>query len=448
MPRMTLRLLDPYSVSLNKTIKEIEDTISIIWTERFFEAGEFELVVPITDDNIGDYKEDRVIINDISEYSMIIENIEMNEATSGGTMTIKGHSVGIILNRRVVMEITEINNLGKKKKFPEMPLDEAVFTYLITPNFIDCDDETRNIDGFGYELNLDESLNDMDISMQIPKGTYVYDAICDICKSYNIGFKINIDFPINRNYPTFTMKFLTSNDYSYSNTKSNRFVVFTPENDNLFNMKYTKKMEGYKNYAYILGEAKNGNEKKRKMQIIDNTNGKEGFFKKELYVDASGISEQGVKKSVYLDLLKQEGEEKLASLGVMNNSVFDGEVFQTDYPFTYNKDYTIGDYVQLKYDRFILSAKVRINEVVRSEDSTGFKHTMAFENVIYIRNEDEEGWLKYVYYYIDEDTSKDVDYIVVTGLRNSLIVSDGLANLHIPNYWKGYEVRLDLTYSE
>lgn len=446
MPRMTLRLIDPYANSLNKTIKEIEDTISVIWTERFFEAGEFELVVPITDENIGDYKEDRMIINDKSRYWMIIENIEMNEAASGGIITVKGHSIEIILNRRIALDIIEINNLGKKKKFPDIPLDDAVFRYLIDPNFIESDDETRNIDGFGYKLNPDESLNDMDISMQVPKGNNLYDVVCDICKSYNIGFRIFLDFPADRNYPTFTMEFLTSTDHSYSNTKGNKYVVFTPENDNLFNMKYTKKMEGYKNYALILGEAKNGNEKKRKMQIIDNTNGKEGFFKKELYVDASDITEQGVKKSVYLDLLKQAGEEKLASLGVMNNSVFDGEVFQTEYPFTYDVDYRIGDYVQLKYNRFILSAKVRINEVVRSEDSSGFKQTMAFENVIYVRNEDEEGWLKYVYYYITEIDN--IDYIVVTGLRNSLIVSDGLENLHIPNYWKGYEIRLDLTHSE
>ena len=58
---------------------EIDNYISFIWTERFYDTGDFEIVVPITEQNIELLKRNNYIQRDCTNDIGIIEKVELND---------------------------------------------------------------------------------------------------------------------------------------------------------------------------------------------------------------------------------------------------------------------------------------------------------------------------------------------------------------------------------
>ena len=92
---------------LNKSlqrIKIIDNIESIIWTERYFHEGDFELYTPFDISLLEWLKEDYYLMIPESKRIMIIDTIGIKtDPESGDKLIVKGLSLESVLRRRVML---------------------------------------------------------------------------------------------------------------------------------------------------------------------------------------------------------------------------------------------------------------------------------------------------------------------------------------------------------
>lgn len=322
---------------------------SIIWTERYYEYGDFELYTAMTQDILNYIKTDNYIQRVGSDRVMIIEEIRIDtDSETGNHITITGRSLESILDRRVIWSQTTISgNLqnGIKK--------------LLNENIISPSKEERKISNFIFKDSTDSQITGLTVEAQYT-GDNLYDVISKVCEEKSIGFKVSLN-----ESKQFVFELYAGADRSYEQTNY-PYVVFSPNFDNIINSNYLESKENLKNVALVGGE---GEGTARKYLAIGNTS---GLDRRELFVDARDISSEGedgqtLTTEQYNELLKQRGNEYLADY--TNLVSFEGAV-ETNIMYKYGVDFFDGDIVQIA-NEYGHKAKVRILEVVISENEEG-----------------------------------------------------------------------------
>lgn len=88
-------------------IMPFENYVSFLWTDRFFEAGDFEIETMPETVLLEQCKQDYYILNTESEHEMIIEGLKITtDAEEGTRLYITGSSLESILKRRIVWSKT------------------------------------------------------------------------------------------------------------------------------------------------------------------------------------------------------------------------------------------------------------------------------------------------------------------------------------------------------
>lgn len=322
---------------------------SIIWTERYYEYGDFELYTAMTQDLLNYIKTDNYIQRVGSDRVMIIEEIRIDtDSETGNHITVTGRSLESILDRRVVWSQTTISgNLqnGIKK--------------LVNENIISPSKEERKISNFIFKDSTDSQITGLTVEAQYT-GDNLYDVISKVCEEKSIGFKVSLN-----ESKQFVFELYAGADRSYEQTNY-PYVVFSPNFDNIINSNYLESKENLKNVALVGGE---GEGTARKYLAIGNTS---GLDRRELFVDARDISSEGedgqtLTTEQYNELLKQRGNEYLADYTDLVS--FEGAV-ETNIMYKYGVDFFDGDIVQIA-NEYGHEAKVRILEVVISENEEG-----------------------------------------------------------------------------
>lgn len=343
---MDLFVLD---TNLN-TVAVLDSYESLIWTERYDSYGDFELVLPITDESLTLLKLDYYIENRDSEHLMIIEKILVtSDSENGNRLTVSGRSIESILDRRVVWGTQTVSG----------NLQNGVKT-ILQLNIIGPSTAARKIGNFIFEESTDPAITELTLNAQFT-GDNVYEAIHEVCQERNIGFKVTLT-----DAKQFAFKLYAGKDRSY-NQVANPYVIFSPKFDNIINSNYLESRLLLKNVALIGGE---GEGTERKYAITDST--ASGLNRRELFVDARDISsDKGngnhMSDTDYKNLLLQRGSENLAeNVEVVS---FEGEV-DTTTAFEYGKDFYNGDIVQIA-NEYGHEASARVIEVITSENEKG-----------------------------------------------------------------------------
>lgn len=99
---------------LNKTdlapLMEIDDFISVVWNNKYYTAGEFELLTQTTPEKIEKIARDNFISLNGTDEIAIIELITFSEdEENGAIMTVKGSFAQSILNRRIFWETKKLS---------------------------------------------------------------------------------------------------------------------------------------------------------------------------------------------------------------------------------------------------------------------------------------------------------------------------------------------------
>ena len=332
---------------------------SFIWTDRYSKCGDFEIYTSSDRQIIETLKEDFYIWTEDSEHVMIIENRKIiTDVEEGNKFLVSGRSLESILDRRIVW-----NQILLDGDF------QTQIKRLLTENVINPSDSNRKISNFIFEETDDPYILSLKVQVQYT-GDNLYEAVCKLCESVSIGFKITLN-----DDNQFVFKLYSGTDRSYDQ-ETNPYVVFSPSFENIIDSNYYESKAGYKNVGLVAGE---GEGSARRMVVVGESTSKE-LSRRELYVDARDISSTtsnggSISTSAYDDLLRQRGDERLNENKIVQ--AFDGQVESTQM-YRYGEHYFMGDITQLE-NEYGMESKVRVTEFIRSVDKDGIDSYPTFE---------------------------------------------------------------------
>lgn len=345
---MTLVILDENFIA----IKEIDEYESLIWVDRYNAYGDFELYTVMKKELLDYLQIGYYVCMAKSQHVMIIERIEIkSDVETGARLIVTGRSLESILDRRIIWDQTELRG----------SLQGQILT-LLEQAIVAPTDGKRCIPNFRYVEVHDDRLEVL-IDTQFT-GTNLYDAIHELCDTYEVGFMIYLD-----NTNNFVFSLYKGTDYSYYQ-EQNPFVEFSPSYDNLINSDYYNDITPLKSVTLVAGEGEGNERKKVEVNL--------GFFlegleRRELYTDARDISSfleggETMEEELYYSKLINRGVERLTERGI--ESMFQGEA-ETTRMYRYGEDFFMGDIVQVA-NEWGLTDRVRIVELIFSLDSEGY----------------------------------------------------------------------------
>lgn len=342
-----------------ESIAVVDEFESLIWTDRYNEAGDFELYLAMNKKLLEYLRQDYYLWNPDSDHVMIIEQLNItSDLESGNKLIVTGRSLESILDRRIIW--------GQKVLTGN--LQNAVKT-LITENIIAPSILDRQIDNFVFEDSDNGKILSLTIDAQYT-GDNLYDVIHTLCEKNKIGFKIVLN---DKNQFVFSL--YIGEDRSYEQTK-NPYVIFSPDFENIINSNYLESKKSLKNVTLVAGE---GEGAARRTSVVGSGNGLE---RRELFTDARDISsdignDQKLTDAEYISQLNQRGTENLAE-NIATTS-FEGEVEATRM-FKYGIDFFIGDIVQIA-NEYGHEGQAYISEFVMSQSQSGTSMYPTFKTI-------------------------------------------------------------------
>lgn len=347
---------------------------SLIWTDRYYKPGDFEIYTIPSEDNLKNMKADYYVWKSDSEHLMIIEHSKTtSDVEYGNHLLVKGRSIESIMDRRIVWGTIVLD--GKI---------QSQIKKLLTESIINPLDSERKISNFIFIENDDPRLDEITVNAQYT-GDSLLDILETLCESNSIGWKITLT-----ENNEFAFQLYIGTDRSYDQTE-NPYVEFSPSFDNLEKSDYLEDKTNYKTVALVAGEGEDKDRKKQQVNITQDV----GLRRRELYVDARDISstaegsDKPMSNSEYMSLLTQRGKETLREYKI--SKLFDGEV-DAQQIYRYGEDFFMGDVCQLE-NEFGIEAKVRITEFIYSDSvNEGLNSYPTFV----VLDEDEEEEQKHV----------------------------------------------------
>ncbi|WP_130837519.1 siphovirus ReqiPepy6 Gp37-like family protein [Lachnoclostridium sp. Marseille-P6806] len=338
---------------------------SFIWADRYNKEGDFEIVT------VGDKAKEEIyqIGNYIyvteSDRTMIVESLELKtNYDDGDEFIISGRSLDSILSRRIVWGQKDLTG----------NFQNAIQT-LLNENIISPSDPSRKIPNFKFKTSTDSTITSLSIDTQFT-GDTLYKAIQGLCDQNNVGFKVT------REGSDFVFSLYVGTNRTYDQT-DNLYVEFSPKYDNITETDYVQSSKNLKNVTLVGGE---GEGSERKYYTVGNTS-VTGLDRYELFTDARGTSSKvtddngesrDLSTSEYNALLKQKGDENLAKKENMATKSFDGKL-NADQMFTLNKDFYLGDVVQV-VNEYGIQGVSRITEIIYSWDNNGLRIYPSFDS--------------------------------------------------------------------
>lgn len=382
----------------------LDDFESFIWTERFGSPGDFEIYMPVKQDKLDHISLGKYVWIRDTDRLMIIEDYEIStDMENGPHVTVTGRSLESLLERRIIMNNTEIN--GNLQNGIERLFSENVYPSISSD---------RVFSNLQFIPSTDSRITDLTIAASY-FGETILEILEDICALYNIGFRITYEDGIEK---SFKFELYYGEDRSYAQEK-NPWIVFSPKYDNLEASQYYESDRNLKTFALVAGDP--NNEYGQEVVSVNGLPSYTGYDRRELFVDASDIDvpkpevdEDGIRASlgeaaqdeqrvqaaikaakyqmyitqllpVYRSQLQQRGYEELAKTYITKS--FEGTI-EASRQYIYGKDFFLGDIVQVR-DQYGKEAFSRITEVVRSHDTSGYRLSPTFTSVA-VDNENEE----------------------------------------------------------
>lgn len=328
-----------------------DEFISLIWTTRFNKVGDFELVLPVTVENINLFKQDRYLrYEEDDEYMLINEVNIQTDVEEGTSLFITGNTVGIVLDRRVIHPMTTLNGSARAG------IKKLLDTHILSPAIAE-----RRWDQLNYVDITDPEISNGSVEAQYT-GDSLLGAIEDLCGVIGLGFKVLYNPNIGFDFVLYTGKELSGEVPVFQT------VTFSPDYENLSNSTFISNNLNHKTVTVVGGE---GEGPERKYLTVYSDSSAKGLDRRELFTDARDISSDvdGVKLTTtqYNNLLKQRGNEKLKEYEPI--IFFDGEADPKGI-FKYGSDFNTGDIVRIA-NEFGMSGRSRVVEYIRSEGVNG-----------------------------------------------------------------------------
>lgn len=346
-----------YACDKDFNILEIIDSFtSLIWTQRYYTEGDFELYIGADKKLFELFKNSKYLIrSDDYKKCMMIKNIQLTTSDEEGDfLTITGVSLSSILAQRIIWTQTQVSGT------PDIAIAKLINENVINPSATE-----RAISNF----ELGEMVSSGEAFQQQFTGTNLLEAIQKICLENKLGYDVQLDFKNKK----FIFNIYEGIDRSY-NQKKNPRVVFSCDMDNLISTNYSYSCENYKNVALVAGE---GEGISRRTATVGTQSGIE---RNEAYIDSRNTSSNDGKISdeEYIASLKKEGCQTLKESYSEVESL-EGEI-EPNLNYKIGEDYKLGDIVSIKNEYGIM-LNVRITGIIESEDESGVSTIAEYSNI-------------------------------------------------------------------
>lgn len=378
--------MDLYTLNENFIAKDdIDGYISAIWTERFWSAGDCQLVVPAVDATLEKLKEGTFLALRGTKEVMKLDTVSIED----GQATIVGSTLVEFLNERyswwknpssetVDDLIADYNDDTKK---PGAFIADVVYKMAINPV-----DSTYP---FTYNANLNWdadkiphlSLGAVDASgvvkrMTLPIGP-LYEGIQSLAEQETLGISLYLQSadPVTG----YVLKFTTYQGRDHTTGSAYPLVRLSPDLESLNNIKEVRSIANYKNVCYVFYKGIVTTHLADPLAPVP-----EGFDRRVLVTNPD---KEPVGHKVQLDsrygygtgivvspadiaaFREQNAKDALANHNYIH--AVDGETSPiSDYKF--GADYGLGDIIELESVSGAIS-KARVTEYIRSDDRTGQK---------------------------------------------------------------------------
>ena len=324
---------------------------SVIWTERYFEAGDCELYCAATEKNIAMMQAGNFLTMAVGKTLCRIVKVEtITDTNKGNWLLVTGKDARSILNQRVYTNATYT----------------AVYAITTIKNIIEdnagVDAATRRkISGLLVDYDPDIDPLPYDTYYTTDRFFYCFDKIVEICRKFGYGNRMIWSADKNLKFQLYIG---ADRSASITNT-TNVPIIFSESNNNLASSDYLEDYTTFKNVAYTAGE---GEGWERLVTNVNNTT-YSGLDRYEMYVDGASVPrtpQQGttLTDQEYAQVLQDYAGDALAEYGVAVE--FSGTT--TDYLYKFGTDYFLGDIVTV-ISPLGVSFDARITEVIESEDT-------------------------------------------------------------------------------
>lgn len=302
----------------------IDYFISLRWRRKYFEAGEFEIVLPVNEYTKKLCKKDNIVMRNNYTEAGIIDTIEFHDDGTNEEMTISGRFLSFLLNRRIIRSTLNFNG----------NTIEGMNTIVnsMTPFTTQWETVQPQMDSAHIEF----------------QATYknVYDYMCRLSEFSNIGFRLvpNVDSKV------FMFEAWAGKDRSSSQNINPRYT-FSDGNQNIEQGSLVSSTKNNATYVLVGGE---GEGSSRILQEV--TKGKTGFDLYEIFSDQSSLSSDTLSTNEYKNQLKDIGNS------LMCEETVSFEVSATEIG-DYKSKWNLGDIVNIKKEKWGLETTKRIIEV-------------------------------------------------------------------------------------
>lgn len=341
------------------TLALIDTFESFIWTDRYNEAGDFELNIPASSPVMQYVQLDNYVSIKESEHLMVIESIELQtDVERGDFYVVSGRSLESILERRIITPLEDFAN--------QSYMTHQVITLLVDENAAASASSIRRFPNFKVYYQNDDF--DTSVYEGYFYGENLYEVVCALCLVSGLGFKIV------QNYETkellFSLYLGVNRSYDQDVVP---YVVFSPSYGNILTSKQLTSKKAYKTFCYIEGE-KDENGDTLKTTIGNGaTPTPRGLERREMFIDGSSVSrtnyntDDKLTDAQYRKRLQEEGKKALADCQI--DEAFEAEIEATQ-QFIYGRDFLVGDIVQVA-NGYGVEKAYQITEIMRVHDTSG-----------------------------------------------------------------------------
>lgn len=346
--------MEIYTLDANYKRYDVVDKFdSFIWTERYNDVGDFEIVTNDTPQNRSRFRDGTCLTHTLTDRIMIVESRFRSTDDQGRTtLKVKGPSIDAVLDSRAVVPRNTGEATWNATETAGWIATRLVADIMVSGTGLTTDDVIP-------ELYIADTTGETThISAAVKLGS-VLDAVKNLCDSRRLGFRIQL-MPTS---PKLRFNVFKGRDL--------RDVVFSSSLDNITEESHLHDISDYKNIAYVWGKDAAA------YDIVPAPNHsvyRQGLMRKVLHVDASDIDSTESTLEVYKDQLKQRGLEELSKHNKID--VFDAKLTGLD-PYTYRYEYSLGDVVTMM-DASNRKHETIIQEYIWAWDSEGLRSYPTF----------------------------------------------------------------------
>ena len=298
--------------------------ISLRWRRKYFEAGEFEIVLPVNDYVMQFIDKNVLVMRNNYTEAGIIETIEFSDNGTDEELIISGRFLSSLLERRIVK--SKINFSGNTI--------EGMNTIVNAMTPLTEQWETEAVTMTSPHIDFQVSYKN------------VYKYLCKLAEYSNIGFRV---VP-NVNSKVYMFEAWEGKDRT-SEQSINEQYSFSDDNYNIEQGKLVISEKTKVNYVLVGGQGEDTN---RVLVSVDE--GINGFDRYEVFSDQKSLTKGSLSDNDYKAKLRSVGEGKLS------DGTFQLEVtalVQQDYKEKWN----LGDIVNIKKEKWGVYTTYRIIEV-------------------------------------------------------------------------------------